>query len=83
MSKETLYSPEFVAAVSELIAEALEVPFKEILSAYLEKNADQPELTQKHLIEEVLEAGGYQTEDGDSFEEAVFIGAPALLLDLL
>jgi len=81
LNKQETLSPELIAAVKDAIEATIGVNFAEFLSAYLEKNADQPELTEKDLVAEILEAGGYQAES-NGFEDVVMIGAHAMGTDL-
>ena len=81
MNKETL-SPELIIATKEAVEATTGVNFSDFLSAYLEKNNDMPNLTEKDLVSEILEAGDYQAEDDATFEDAVMIGAYAMGADL-
>lgn len=73
---------ELIVAVKEAVETTTGVDFEIFFSAYLKKNADQPNLTEVDLVAEILEAGGYQTEDDSTFEDCVMIGAFALGEDL-
>lgn len=79
--KETM-TPELIAAVKEAVENTTGVDFKDFLNAYQETNADIPDLTEADLVAEILEAGGYQHEDDNTFEDAVMIGAYAIGSDL-
>ncbi|MBP9819866.1 hypothetical protein KBC79_03955 [Candidatus Woesebacteria bacterium] len=79
--RETL-NPELIAAVKSAVESTTGIEFSIFLSAYLEKNSDQPELTEDDLVNEILEAGEYQQEDESGFEDAVMIGASAMGEDL-
>lgn len=72
---------ELVIAVKETV-KFTGVDFEVFFSAYLEKNEDQPDLTEADLVAEILEAGSYQAEDDSSFEDSVMIGAIAMGEDL-
>lgn len=80
--KENEPSAELILAVKAAVEAATGVDFEVFFSAYLEKNADQPDLTEADLVAEILEAGGYQTEDDATFEDSVMIGAFAMGEDL-
>lgn len=80
-SKETL-SHELIIATKEAVEAMTGIDFELFLDAYLEKNSDQPELTEQDLIAEILEAGDYQTDSDAGFEDAVMIGAFAMGEDL-
>ncbi|GEM_PF-4848925 len=73
---------ELIAAIKEAVESTTGVEFVVFFSAYLEKNADQPELTEADLVAEILEAGGYQAEDDSTFEDIVMIGALTIGEDL-
>lgn len=73
---------ELIVAVKEAVEATTGVEFAMFFSAYLEKNADQPDLTEADLVAEILEAGGYQAEDDSTFEDSVMIGAFAMGEDL-
>jgi hypothetical protein len=79
--KETI-GPELLAAVKETVEIMTGVEFSLFFEAYQEKNNDQPELSNKDLVAEILEAGDYQKEDDSGFEDAVMIGAFAMGEDL-
>ncbi len=82
MTKKEILNPELLTAAKEAVEITTDVNFETFLSAYQEKNADQPELTDQDLVAEILEAGDYQKEDDASFEDAVMIGAFAMGEDL-
>jgi len=73
---------ELMVAVKEAVEATTGVDFEVFFSAYLEKNADQPDLTEADLIAEIIEAGGYQAEDDSTFEDSVMIGTFAMGEDL-
>ena len=76
-------SVELIAAVKDVIESILGIDFEAFLSAYLEKNNDQPELAEADLVAEILEAGDYQGElDDATFEDVVMIGVYAMGEDL-
>lgn len=75
-------SPELIAAVISAVESSMGIEFSVFLDAYLEKNSDQPELTEEDLVNEILEAGEYQKENDSGFEDAVMIGASAMGEDL-
>jgi hypothetical protein len=80
--RENEPGPELIIAVKEAVESIAGVDFEVFFSAYLEKNAGQPDLTEADLVSEILEAGGYQAEDGSTFEDSVMIGAFAMGGDL-
>ena len=73
---------EMIIAVKEAVEATTGIDFAIFFSAYLEKNADQSDLTKADLVVEILEAGGYQAEDDAGFEDTVMIGAFAMGEDL-
>lgn len=75
-SREHL-SPELIAAIKDIIPQVLGIEFSEVFEAYRTDNPDQ-ELTEIDLIQEILDAGGYQAEDTDGFEDTVTIGLYAI-----
>ena len=77
-NKDKESSVELIAAVKEIVEFTTGVEFKVFLSAYLEKNADQPDLTEADLVAEILEAGDVQARDDATFEAKVMIGAFAM-----
>jgi hypothetical protein len=74
-SKEYDLSPKMMAAIKELIPEAIGVDFATMFEAY---QLEGEGLTEQDLINEILEAGEYQAEDDSTFEDAVMIGAIAI-----
>lgn len=74
-NKEQKLSPEMVAAVKELIPDATGANFHIMFEQY---QLEDDGLTELDLINEILETGGYQTEDDSTFEDAVIIGAIAI-----
>lgn len=74
-NKEHNLSSEMIAAVKELIPEAIGVNFATMFEQY---QLEGEGLTEKDLINEILEAGEYQAEDDSTFEDAVMIGAIAI-----
>lgn len=81
MNKETL-TPELIVATKEAVETTTGVNFSDFLSAYVEKNGEMTDLTEKDLVSEILEAGDYQAEDDATFEDSVMIGAYAMGADL-
>lgn len=77
-SKDRELTEELMFAVKEVVEASTGVEYAVFFSAYLEKNADQPDLTEGDLVAEILEAGGYQAGDGSTFEDTVMIGALAM-----
>lgn len=77
MASHEHFSPELIAAIKDIVLEVLEYNFEELFEAYQANNPDQ-ELTEADLIHEILEAGGYQAEANDRFEDIVTIGLYAI-----
>lgn len=82
LNRENELSPEIIFAVKEAVESTTGIDFEVFLLAYLEKNGDQPDLTEADLVAEILEAGGYQKEIDTNFEDIVSIGASAMGEDL-
>jgi len=84
-NKDLEPTEEMIVAVIEAVEATTGLNFEVFFSAYLEKNADQPDLKKSDLVVEILEAGGYQKEDEEddvTFEDRVMIGANAMAEDL-
>lgn len=80
MSKETAASPEKIAAVKEVIETETYIKFNQLLEAYqsdpsfMEFRDGRP-LTEVDLINDILECGREQLDEGAAFEEVVTQGA--------
>lgn len=63
--------------MKDIVPDVLGIDFSEMFGAYLDNNPDQ-KLTEADLVNEILEAGEYQTEEKSGFEDAVTIGLYAV-----
>lgn len=81
-NNKELLTKELIAAVKESVKNTTDIDFQEFFRMYQEKNIDQLHLTEADLVAEILEAGEYQHEDDNTFEDAVMIGAYAMGADL-
>ena len=74
-NKEYSLSPEMMVSVEEIIENARIANYAILLAIY---QLEAEGLTEQDMVKEILEAGGYQTEEGVFFDDAVIIGAVAI-----
>ena len=80
MTKETILSPEEIAAVREIIEKEIGIDFSQLLEAYQQDPSaleyrDGEELTEADLIADILDDGKAQLDEGANFEDIVVTGA--------
>jgi len=68
-------SPELASVVKEMISKVLGISFEEMFAVY---QLEGENLTDRDLVEEILEAGGAQAEGDAVFEDIVTIGIIAI-----
>jgi len=79
MTKETIFSPEEIAAIKEIIEKEVGIDFEELFKAYSVDPAfleyrEGRELTEADLINDILDEGKRQLGDGGNFEDVVIGG---------
>jgi len=79
MTKETILSPEKVAAIKEILEREVGIDFKQLFQAYSTdlgflEYRDGKKLTEADLINDILDDGKSQLGDDASFEDIVTIG---------
>lgn len=67
--------PELVEACKTAVKEFVGVDFAVLFETYKAAHPDILDLSEAHLVREILDSGGYQAEDESGFEDAVMIGA--------
>lgn len=79
MTKETILSPEELAAIKEIIENEVGIDFAKLFKAYQEDLSalefrDGKKLTEADLINDILDNGKAQSGDEASFENIVTTG---------
>jgi hypothetical protein len=77
MAKEKELSRELIAAIKDIVPKVLGITFKEMFLAYAEENEGEP-VKEADLLNEILDAGDEQAQEGDSFETRITTGLIAV-----